>query len=77
MENRSTSRVPTDEPVDPLAPYEAELVALYESDRGIFEKSQRKSPKRQEFRRRTGLSDEQVEGWLQERGSKPAAATTK
>ncbi|KND00981.1 uncharacterized protein SPPG_04079 [Spizellomyces punctatus DAOM BR117] len=63
-DGRPRQAVPVDEPSDPFAKHEAELVAIYQSDRQLFDKSQRKSPKRLELRKRTGYSDEQLEGWF-------------
>ncbi|KAJ3291668.1 Activating signal cointegrator 1 complex subunit 2, partial [Borealophlyctis nickersoniae] len=47
---------------DPFARFEADLVALYQSDPSVFDVKQRKSAKRANLRERTGLADEQIEG---------------
>ncbi|KAJ3026965.1 hypothetical protein HK097_006269, partial [Rhizophlyctis rosea] len=52
-----------EEPEDPFAQFEPELVGLYESNKGIFDKGARKTPEREKFKKRTGMSDEQLEGW--------------
>ncbi|KAJ3033719.1 hypothetical protein HDV00_005869 [Rhizophlyctis rosea] len=55
---------PETKSADPFASFEAELVALYESNRGIFDASKRKTGERAKLRERTGMSDEQLEGWF-------------
>ncbi|KAJ2798327.1 hypothetical protein H4R20_004861 [Coemansia guatemalensis] len=50
---------------DPIRPWEGDLVRQYESDPSVLErgKDARKSAARQALRAKTGLSDEQIEGW--------------
>ncbi|KAJ2591951.1 hypothetical protein H4R99_006575 [Coemansia sp. RSA 1722] len=51
---------------DPTRQWEALLVRQYISNPGVLErkKGTRKTPEREALRTRTGLSDEQLEGWL-------------
>ncbi|KAJ1803338.1 hypothetical protein LPJ77_005302 [Coemansia sp. RSA 2523] len=53
------------DPDDPIAPWEGILVAQFVSDPSALERSKdaRKSAARQTLRDKTGLSDEQLEGW--------------
>ncbi|KAJ2082735.1 hypothetical protein H4R24_001331 [Coemansia sp. RSA 988] len=50
---------------DPIRPWVGDLVRQYESDPSVLErgKDARKSAARQALRVKTGLSDEQIEGW--------------
>ncbi|KAJ2782492.1 hypothetical protein H4R18_002244 [Coemansia javaensis] len=48
---------------DPTRPWEEDLVRLHESDPKCLEKEGRKSAARRALREKTGLSDEQIEGW--------------
>ncbi|KAJ2346282.1 hypothetical protein GGF43_005017, partial [Coemansia sp. RSA 2618] len=50
---------------DPIAPWEGILVAQFASDPSALERNKdaRKSASRQTLRNKTGLSDEQIEGW--------------
>ncbi|KAI8921937.1 hypothetical protein DFJ77DRAFT_444712 [Powellomyces hirtus] len=50
-------------PVDPFAAFEADLVALYTTSPGVFAKAQRRTPAREQLRAKTGMTDEQIEGW--------------
>ncbi|KAJ1739062.1 hypothetical protein LPJ68_005005 [Coemansia sp. RSA 1086] len=54
------------DPDDPIAPWEDLLVNQYTSDQSVFERNKdaRKSTARQTLRDKTGLSDEQLEGWF-------------
>jgi hypothetical protein len=54
----------SEETNDPTMLYESELVELSQSSPKFFEKGERKSSLRVEFRKKSGLSDEQIEGWL-------------
>ncbi|KAJ1838215.1 hypothetical protein LPJ57_011200, partial [Coemansia sp. RSA 486] len=51
---------------DPTRQWEALLVRQYISNPGVLERKKgiRKTPEREALRTRTGLSDEQLEGWL-------------
>ncbi|KAJ3408534.1 hypothetical protein HDV05_004948 [Chytridiales sp. JEL 0842] len=61
--NRPADRV-SDNVEDPSAAFEAELVRIVESGQAaLLEASARKSPARGALKRKTGLSDEQLEGW--------------
>ncbi|KAF7732111.1 hypothetical protein EC973_006366 [Apophysomyces ossiformis] len=61
-EGIDTVRVKKEE-VDPGLLNENELVHMYVEDRELFSRSSRKSAKRAELRKRTKMSDEQLEGW--------------
>ncbi|KAJ2857744.1 hypothetical protein GGI22_003442 [Coemansia erecta] len=52
-------------PVDPILPWEEVLVQQYMSSPDVLErnKASRNMPERQALRTKTGLSDEQLEGW--------------
>jgi hypothetical protein len=47
---------------DPAMAYENELID-FSSTPKFFDKSERKSNARVEFKKKSGLSDEQIEGW--------------
>lgn len=49
---------------DPTLAYKELLLGLVESNPESFEKTNRKTPSRADLRRKTGLSDEQIEGWF-------------
>ncbi|KAJ3182296.1 hypothetical protein HDU87_008458 [Geranomyces variabilis] len=49
--------------VDPFAAAEAELVAAYTSSPAVFAKSARKQAAREALKKKTQMSDEQIEGW--------------
>ncbi|KAI9103339.1 hypothetical protein DFS34DRAFT_608350 [Phlyctochytrium arcticum] len=51
-------------PADPAAEYTSDLISLYQSNPSVFQRSQRRHPERAKLRQRTGLSDEQIEGWF-------------
>ncbi|KAI9017587.1 hypothetical protein BC832DRAFT_545128 [Gaertneriomyces semiglobifer] len=52
-----------DEPVNPFARFENDLVQLYIADPSFFDRSQRKTDKRKHIRNMTGMDDQQLEGW--------------
>ncbi|KAJ2160854.1 hypothetical protein GGF46_001911 [Coemansia sp. RSA 552] len=56
---------PEDTAADPISKWEGDLVAQYQSDPAVLGrgKGTRKSAGRQALREKTGLSDEQIEGW--------------
>ncbi|KAJ2854687.1 hypothetical protein FB639_006330, partial [Coemansia asiatica] len=63
----STSTTSRSAPVaDPTRQWEAELVEQYIRDSSVMERKKgvRKTPAREALRLKTGLSDEQLEGWL-------------
>ena len=43
--------------------YEGDLVSAYVDHRDLFHRSNRKLPARQALQRKTGMSEEQIEGW--------------
>jgi hypothetical protein len=49
--------------VDPNAMNESELVHMYVDHPQVFDRSARKSAQRDALRKRTNMSDEQLEGW--------------
>jgi hypothetical protein len=58
-----TTEDATDAISDPTAPFEAELVQRWMSNPSLFERTSRRSKDREQLRKLTGLTDEQIEGW--------------
>ena len=58
--------------INPCAVFEPDFIQLYsnETSRSVFLSKARKSKEREALKERTGLSDEQIEGWFKmfERG---------
>lgn len=48
---------------DPTLVFEPDLVAISQSNPELLERPQRKSKERTNLREKTGLTDEQLEGW--------------
>lgn len=54
---------PSEDEEDIFSPFEQELLSVYMTNPTVFERKNKKTQERSELKKKTGLSDEQLEGW--------------